>query len=160
MQVKQRYLVQGTDNALVCYFGKVCFFFILVGEAPQRQYSVDTRENPLALHTIIVTKEAPHAPKSFEGRSLNVTHKSWQTARDFLQTWAPTYSDPMKGWILSLMDGVGGVSKAVAHMTLHGQPYNCIAVESDPVQWKACAAGIQEYIERQTKTVWIPNFLM
>ena len=52
-----------------------------------------------------------------------------------------------------MQDGVGGVSKAVAHMNLHGQPYNCIAVESDPVQWKACATGIQELIERQTTKV-------
>ena len=65
------------------------------------------------MHNIIFTKEGPRAAKDVE-LPLNSTHKSWQTARYHLQSFAPSYQEENKGWIVSLLDGVGGVTKAVA----------------------------------------------
>lgn len=133
----------------------VCVKF--VGDPPVRQYPIDTKQNPLGLHNIIWTKEPPRAAKDSSGESLNPTHKSWQTPRDYLQQFAPTYSDPNKGWIVSFLDGVGGVSKAVAWLTVNNQPFNLIAVEQDRTQWEACATHLVAFMEKEEQRVsfWI-----
>lgn len=100
-----------------------------------------------------MVKESPHAPKDVQNESLNKAHKSWQGIRDYILQWGKIYSDPNKGWILSTMDGLGAVSKAVAMCTMLGVPYNIISFEIDPKQWEAAATDLTAFIDREEKKV-------
>lgn len=104
------------------------------------------------MHNVIFTTQAPRGPR-LNGDKLNISHKSWQTAADYLESFAPLYSTASNGWIVSLMDGVGGVSKAVAYITAHGQPYNLVAVEKDKDQWEACGSELAKLIDREQAKV-------
>ena len=131
---------------------------ILCSPLGKRERTIDDlTTNPLGMHNIIFTKEGPRAAKDVE-LPLNSTHKSWQTPRDYLQSFAPSYQEENKWWIVSLLDGVGGVTKAVAFITLHGQPYNVIAVEKDKDQWEACATSINDFIAKENAKVFFISY--
>lgn len=109
------------------------------------------RRQPASL-TRIATKEAPRTPKN-ANESLNKTRPTnpGRQFRDFLQTWAPTCTDSVKGWILSSVDGCCGVSKVVTYVTVHNQPSNCIAIDCGSVQCEACVESVQQLVDRKKR---------
>ena len=87
-------------------------FSLLLDKAPVRHYRADLQTEIQAYHNVNYVSEAPHAATSLTGESLNKTHKSYQGIRDFLNQWLIPNSDPNKGWVFSMMEGLGPVAQA------------------------------------------------
>ncbi len=84
----------------------------LLETPPVRHFRVNLTDEPNALHNISYVSEPPRAEQTLSGESLNRSHKSYQGIRDYLNIWHIPQLHPDKGWVFSMMEGLGPVAQA------------------------------------------------